>query len=269
MMVVRSSFALLLSIALSSLAFAGVFVDNFDDNQLSTDWVVMNTRTTPETEKVEETDGVLMWSGFQGGWEGAGVRLDHSIDFTQGPVVIEFDIHQRAQDFHPYFTNAKVQVGDGGLWNKGIFAFNIDFGEGENNLGFERDKPTIDGVKIPTAEADNPALKVTNERSVHIKQEFIPTNDPFVYTVNLDVDNGAQTATVTLNISPQVLDVTQLYLYLEAEHDDHPVKEWIKLDNFSISSPSIAGDVITAVEPTDKLPITWGQIKRAESTTPG
>jgi hypothetical protein len=235
---------------------AGTFRDDFADGKLDgTYWNVIQTDGAT-TEQVQERNGRLEFTNFVDGWEGAGVRLAFPLDMRAGPLAIEFDLHQRIRDFHPYITNFKTE-GRGSLWNKGIFAFNTDAGV----LGFEHDKVLGATANPP------PNLAVDAERSHRFRHVYTPTGKAKEFTFTIAIDDGATgKAEGLLNVG--ALNPSEVYLYFELEQKldaKWNLNEFAYLDNVLVASDSIQGNVgpsPLSVGPRGRLALQWAAIRR-------
>ena len=236
--------------SLNPTVVAGTFFDDFEDNALDKQfWVIMKTDGWTK-EKLKEENGRIEYSDFVGDWEGIGIRFDHPLNMNDGSLTIEFDIYQRIQDFHPYITNA---VTEGGLWNLGIFAFNVD----SEVLGFEKDK-TSGASANP-----EPNIPVDSKTMHHFKYVYTPKEKAGEFDFLILVDDGA-TGKAEGILNAGTIDPKEVYIYFEVEHDDWAINEFVYLDNVVITSDSIEGNIgpgKLAVAPMGKLASTWGTLK--------
>lgn len=235
-------------------AMAGTFYDNFDDNELDEEYWFINKSSGWSREKLEEVNGQIEMTDFVGGWEGIGIGLDIPLDLTLGETVIEADMFLRNTDGHFYFTSLRT---DGNLWGNGLWAFNAIFDAGETVFGFEEDK----GASVNP----EPRIPVDQKDYHHYKIVLTPTDNQKKLDFFLNVDNGdlgEASGVLDLSTSSIPIDPTTIYLYLAVEQESG-VNEFTYIDNFSITSPSIEGNIghLQAVESNDKLSTTWGKIK--------
>jgi len=245
-------FAVCLSV--SGFTMAGTFSDNFDDNELDREFWFINKTSGWSREILEEINGQIEVTDCVGGWEGIGIGLDIPLDLTLGKTIVEADMFLRNTDGHFYFTSLKSE---GNLWGNGLWAFNGIFDGGETIFGFEEDKGA--------SATPQPRIPIDQEDFHHYRIELTPTDEPKQFDFVLSVDEGAlgeASGILDLSTSSAPIDPKIIYLYLTVEQESG-VNEFTYFDNFTITSPSIKGNIghIEPVEPSHKLSTTWATVK--------
>ena len=218
-----------------SLAIAGTFSDDFLGNELSDEWFVTKKRATGD--EISVANGVLTFDA-KGSDVVIGIRYG-AIDLTQGEFMLECDYLAGYQHTYISFNS---EPSDTEAWdNPPMFIFIIV-------------KGVYQFVGAGGPSVDNAFnFSVGQDEWHHYRVELSPPRGKKV-SFKTTIDNNKFEADGNIDIGG--MDPTNIYVYFEVWT---PSGNPTLLDNVSLTSPSISGNV--AVNKINKLPITWGRLK--------